>query len=235
MSETLPGPVILQAVMGSHAYGMATASSDQDRKGIYVTPMADLTSLHPPGDTVVRTDPDFEYHEVGKFLRLALSCNPTVTEQLWLEPEDYEVLTWHGVFLRRNRDRFLSRKRVLGAFGGYAMDQLKRMQSQGDGSYSSDVRNRKQKHTRHMVRLMRQGRSLLETGTLTVKVADPEELFEIGRLSDEEIALVFEHEDKLLKTAYDNSDLQEAADIEAADSVLRIIRSDDVTKAALNG
>lgn len=54
-SVKLPGPIILQAVMGSHAYGMARPNSDIDRKGVYVGATIALTGLFPPPLTVTHT------------------------------------------------------------------------------------------------------------------------------------------------------------------------------------
>lgn len=225
MSVTTPGKVILQAVMGSHAYGLARPDSDYDRKGVYVTPALDLLGLRPPKDTVTHTDPDFEYHEVGKFCRLALKCNPTVLEQLFLTGDQYEFTTAEGRALIHARSHFLSKERVRGAFGGYAMDQIKRLQRRGDGSFSSDTRHRKEKHARHCFRLMAQGIDLLNTGHLNVRVADPDRLFEIGRLPDDEMAAAFALEDAALNEAYETSKLPEYPNSNAIDNLLYEIRS----------
>lgn len=123
----LPGPIILQGILGSQAYGMNHAASDEDRKGVYVASTVALAGLNPPKDTVVRTNPDFEYHEVGKFIRLALKCNPTVLEQLFVPVDYYEHLDVWGNLLVEHRSIFLSKRRVAGAFGGYSLDQVRRM------------------------------------------------------------------------------------------------------------
>lgn len=225
---TLPGKLILQAVLGSHAYGMARPDSDYDRKGVYVSSAIDLLGLRPPKDTITRTDPDYEYHEVGKFCRLALKCNPTVLEQLFLETDAYEVLTIEGEWLRAGRWSFLSSERVRGAFGGYAMDQIERLQRRGDGSFSSDTRKRREKHARHCFRLMAQGIDLLLTGNLTVKVPDPDRLFEIGRLPDDKLAEAFVAEDAKMQMAYNDSVLPEHPDMDKVNSLLTLIRAQNL-------
>lgn len=218
-----PGKKILQGVVGSQAYGLANADSDYDRKGVYVSPPFALLSLDPPRDTVVQTDPDYEFHEVGKFCRLALKCNPTVLEQLFLE--DYEILTPEGRILIHNRSAFLSARCVRGAFGGYAMDQIKRLQRRGDGSFSSDTRKRREKHARHCFRLLHQGAELLRTGRLTLKVADPEYLFTVGRLGDNELIAEFGRANDNFQAAAAESDLPELPDRARVNEVLYFIRS----------
>lgn len=218
----IPGKIILQGIGGSHAYGMAREGSDIDTKGVYVTPMVELTSLSPPKDTVVQTNPDFELHEVGKLVRLALKCNPTVTELLWLD--EYEILTDEAQMLIDIRTHFLSRPRVAGAYGGYAMDQMKRLMTRNDGSFSSDTRKRYSKHARHCFRLMMQGKQLLLTGTLSVKVADPDRLFEIGELEPEDLVKRFESEYADFQKAEEDSFLVDHAQFLTVDSILRKIR-----------
>lgn len=219
----VPGEIILQAVMGSHAYGMNHAGSDEDRKGVYVSSTVAVAGLNPPKETVVKTNPDFEFHEIGKFIRLALKCNPTVLEQLYVT--HYETLNPYGSILVENRTIFLSKRRIAGAFGGYAMDQFERLKKRGDGTFSSDTKNRTEKHARHMFRLLDQGRELLTTGTLTVKVADSERLFDLGRLPPNEMSAAFNAEDDRFNKAYEESTLPEHGDHDKAAELLAIIRA----------
>jgi hypothetical protein len=52
-----------------------------------------------------------------------------------------------------------------------------------------------------MLRLQRQGRQLLETGSLTVKVDDPEDYWAFDTMSVEDMLAVFEREDALFREA----------------------------------
>lgn len=218
------GKVILQSVMGSQAYGMATPDSDYDRLGVFVTPRKKLTGLHIPKDTVVRAGPDYTYHEVGKFVRLVLKCNPTLVELLFVE--NPEICTDEGQILRGNRDSFLSAPRVLGAFGGYAMEQINRLQRRGDGTFSSDTAKRRMKHARHTFRLLWQGKELLETGSLTVRLPEDRArlLFDIGEMDDQDMVTAFQQEDALLKQAFETSVLPEEANFDRVANLLDIIR-----------
>jgi predicted nucleotidyltransferase len=168
--------IILQAITGSVAYGLATEHSDIDRHGIYLAPTRQLLGISPPEQTIVTTRPDSTFHEVGKFVLLATKANPTILEQLFLDR--YEVLHPAGQLLIDHRHLFLS-TRVRYSHGKYAMSQVRQLQARGD-KFSSATRNRTAKHARHCFRLLQQGRQLLETGTLSVRVDNREELFAIG-------------------------------------------------------
>lgn len=168
-----PGPVILAGIVGSHAYGLAHDQSDIDRLGVYVSPTDTILGLHGLPETVTGTHPsDHTYHEAGKYLRLALACNPTITELLWL-PE-HETVTDEGETLLALRTGLLSASRVRDAYLGYARSQLARLQKRQDGTFSSDTRNRSGKHARHMARLLTQGLELYTTGHLTLRLANPD-------------------------------------------------------------
>ncbi|MFB4318371.1 DNA polymerase beta superfamily protein [Actinomadura sp. 21ATH] len=167
--------VLLAGVVGSTAYGLATPESDVDRLAVFAAPTVLFHGLRPPTGkqaTRVRTDPDVTEHEAGKFAGLCLGVNPTVTELLWLE--EYEVRTELGERLVGIREAFLSAGRVRDAYYGYAVSQFRRLEGRGDGSFSADTRKRTAKHARHLARLIHQGLGLYRTGTLRVRLDDPQ-------------------------------------------------------------
>jgi hypothetical protein len=124
----------------------------------------------------VTTKPDRTLHEALKWCRLALDGNPTVQELVWLPGDLYEVCTGLGDELIGLREAFLSRKRVRDAYLGYATQQFRKLQARGDGTFGSDVRNRSEKHARHLLRLLQQGTALHRTGRLELRVEDPDAL-----------------------------------------------------------
>lgn len=195
-----PDNIILEGVTGSTAYGLATKDSDVDIKGIYQLPLKEVLGIKFNIEHTTRdnTDPDWAYHEVGKFMKLVAGGNPTITELLYLE--EYTQLTPVGELLIENRKMFLSTKAILNAYRGYAFGQAKKLskrQEEGLEGYDSALKNRFSKHTRHCFRLLLQCRQLLETGTLTVKVT-PEErewLFEMGKQTPETVVDAFIAED----------------------------------------
>lgn len=195
-----PTNIILEGVTGSTAYGLDTENSDVDIKGVYLLPTREVLSIHfnPNKTTIDHVNPDWVYHEVAKFMKLAASGNPTITELLFLE--EYTVLTEAGRIIVNNRDIFLSTPAIINAYRGYALSQARKLsarQKEGLDSYDSALKNRYAKHTRHCFRLLLQARQLLETGTLTLRVS-PEErewLFEMGRQEPETVVDRFMEED----------------------------------------
>lgn len=163
------GPLLFECVVGSQAYGLATKDSDVDTIGIWVAPYEDIIGLHPlsdKGSTRVHQTSDRVYHEIGKFMRLALNCNPTLLECLYIKDPDLVIHTtpeWQE--LQRMAFRFLGRKRIEDAYLGYAVAQAKRLKDRPDHP-------RYKKHVRHCFRLLFQGKELLETSHLRVHLPD---------------------------------------------------------------
>lgn len=172
--------IILSGIVGSKAYSLDTEESDTDRLGIFAVKTDQLFRLNSPQETISTTNPDITLHEAAKYCRLAIGCNPTVLELLWLPIQLIEYGTTLGVDLRKQRADFLSAKRVRDAYLGYATQQFSRLKSRNDGSFSSDTRKRTAKHARHLIRLLIQGMYLYRYGILKIRLDDPEEVRELG-------------------------------------------------------
>ncbi|WP_198681060.1 nucleotidyltransferase domain-containing protein [Lentzea terrae] len=142
--------MILEAVIGSHAYGLATASSDVDRRGVFVAPTEAFWLFEKPPTSVEGPSPEQLSWEVEHFCRLALKSNPTVLETL-VSPL-VEVITPMGEELRELLPAFLSRYAVR------AFTRATEMQLSRAG------RNLKPKQLMHVVRLRQVGLNLLRTG-----------------------------------------------------------------------
>lgn len=163
--------VLLQGTVGSHAYGLNHAESDVDLLAVGIAPTEQFLGLAPPtrksgtrlGQSIGQ---DSVTHELGKYCALALQCNPTILDLLWLESRLYSVRTPVGNELIYRRQEFLSRGYVRNAYLGYATQQFNKLQRRGDGTFSSDVRNRSAKHARHIYRLVEQGFQLYTTGSM---------------------------------------------------------------------
>jgi len=182
--------VIYRVRVGSRAYGLDEAESDEDSlRGVYLPPAELQWSLYKPMEQIELQRPgpngqiqsDEVYWEIEKFLRLGLAANPAVLEALFtpvvLSASDV------GRELRTIREAFLSRM-ILNTFTGYAMSQFRKLiraRERGEEPRS--------RHTMQLIRLMLSGITAMRTGDLDVVVRDHHtELLAIrsGRMSFDE-------------------------------------------------
>lgn len=125
----IPDHTILLTLHGSHAYGMSTPTSDVDLKGVAIPPRAwFLGFLHTFEQVETQKPYDMVIYDIRKFCRLAADCNPNILEVLFVDDEHVRVILPAGQRLRDHRHAFLS-TRVRHTFSGYAMAQLKRIES----------------------------------------------------------------------------------------------------------
>ncbi|MBW8806387.1 MAG: nucleotidyltransferase [Catenulispora sp. 13_1_20CM_3_70_7] len=170
------GTVLLSGIVGSTAYGLAGPTSDVDRIGMFAVPTLSLLGLRTPRESRVTTKPDVTFHEAAKLARLALSCNPTASELLWLPEDLYEVRTPLGDEAIALRTAFLSAGHVRNAYLGYATQQFRKLLSRDPDWSSAKIA----KHARHLMRLVEQGYELYTTGHVTIRLADPERFRAFG-------------------------------------------------------
>lgn len=120
---------IFATLHGSHAYGLATETSDIDVKGVCVAPKEVYLGYTHGFEQAEGKDPyDLVVYEVRKFFKLAAACNPNIIEVLHTSPEVWCKVTPAGQLLLDNKDAFLSLK-AKHTFSGYAVAQLKRIQT----------------------------------------------------------------------------------------------------------
>ena len=74
------------------------------------------------------TRPDLVVYELRKYISLAADANPNILEVVFADDSDILKITEAGRLLRANRHLFLSKK-ARHTFSGYAMSQLKRIES----------------------------------------------------------------------------------------------------------
>ncbi|WP_441250932.1 nucleotidyltransferase domain-containing protein [Kitasatospora sp. McL0602] len=170
--------VLLSGIVGSTAYGLAHAGSDLDRLGVFAAPTEHFHGLHRPAESQVSTAPDHTLHEAAKWCRLALSCNPTAAELVWLPADLYETRTELGDELIGIRRSFLSARATRNSYLGYATQQFRKLAARDTSE--EQTRARAAKHARHLIRLVLQGVTLHETGSLEIRLADPDRVRELG-------------------------------------------------------
>jgi predicted nucleotidyltransferase len=113
---------------GSQAYGTALPDSDTDLKGVCIPPRAYYLGFVRRFEQAESHAPDIVIYELRKFMALAADCNPSIIEVMWTDRSEVVTCTPAGEILLAARHLFLSRK-ARHTFAGYAMAQLKRIQT----------------------------------------------------------------------------------------------------------
>ena len=116
--------VVIDTIVGSRAWGVADAGSDEDHRGVFVLPMPWTTGLVEPPLDLVSLDGSQSYWELGKAIRQALRADPNTLEMLFASPVVADPL---GAELVAMRGAFVSQE-IYGSFGRYALSQLDRLE-----------------------------------------------------------------------------------------------------------
>jgi len=104
-----------------------SAARENLHQAIEVMALADQDDLNLSVGTVSRPGNDEELQELRKFFKLAAGCNPNIIEYFYVtKGVVFEDPIWQRI--RENRHLFLS-KRARFTFSGYAVAQLKRIQT----------------------------------------------------------------------------------------------------------
>lgn len=118
--------IVVDAVVGSRAWGLDHAASDEDRRGVFVLPFDWQTGLADPPLDLASLDGSRAYWEVGKAVRQGLRADPNTLEMLFAAGPD-AVRDPMGATLLAVRDAFVSQE-IYGSFGRYALSQLERLE-----------------------------------------------------------------------------------------------------------
>lgn len=112
---------------GSHAYGTNVETSDVDIRGCAMNNASEIVGLS-NFEQFLNTETDTTVYAFNKLIPLLINCNPNTIEMLGCKPEHYIYMTDVGQEMINNRKMFLS-KRALHSFGGYANQQLNRLEN----------------------------------------------------------------------------------------------------------
>ncbi|SFW61375.1 nucleotidyltransferase domain-containing protein [Amycolatopsis australiensis] len=224
------GGTILRCQVGSGLHGTAVdGQDDRDEMGLCVEPAEYVTGLRPFEQYIFRTQPegvrsgpgdlDLIVYSLRKWMRLALTGNPTILLPLFVPDAEIVRITGLGHDLRANADRIVSRAAGL-RFAGYLRTQRRRMlegtlkvnRPELIEKYGFDT-----KYAMHMVRLGVQGVELLETGRMTLPIAEPwlswlRDLRRGKHSQEEAIAAAAELEDRLDRLVRGESPVPEQPD-----------------------
>ncbi|PHS10464.1 MAG: nucleotidyltransferase [Kordia sp.] len=116
------GSIIFECISGSRAYGLDTATSDTDIRGVFIAPKEQFYGLHYTDQVNDETN-DVVYYELKKFIGLLLKNNPNIMELLNM-PEEC-ILYKHPLFDLIKKELFLS-KLCRNTFANYAFTQIKK-------------------------------------------------------------------------------------------------------------
>ncbi len=115
---------VLEATVGSRAWGLSDEGSDHDVRGVFVLPFGWREGLAEPPGVVVSVDGSETYWEVERAVRQALRADPNTLEMLFVPQR--RILDPLGQRLIDAREIFVSRA-IYGSFGRYALAQAKRL------------------------------------------------------------------------------------------------------------
>jgi hypothetical protein len=179
-----PYSIILESVVGSTLHGTSIADGleDLDLMAIVVEKTDQMIGFGVKDTWTFRTKPDGVRSEAGdvdwvgyglrKYLKLALTGNPSILLPLFAPDIDLKVATPTGHDLRRLSSWIISKK-VYQPFKGYLRQQYSKM----TGAYGAKKQTRPElikahgydtKFASHAVRLGFQGYELLMTGRITL-------------------------------------------------------------------
>jgi uncharacterized protein len=159
--------VIYRCVVGSHAYGLASETSDVDHRGIYLPPAALHWSLFGVPEQLEDKATDEVYWEIRKFVTLALKANPNILECLYTPLVEHTSPVAEALLAMRGS--FLS-KHVYQTYNGYVLSQFKRLEQ--DLRTIGEI---KWKHAMHLIRLLLSGVTTLREGHVPVNVGEHRE------------------------------------------------------------
>lgn len=98
--------ILLEAVSGSRAFGLATENSDTDIRGVYYLPKEDFFGLNYVPQVSNETN-DITYYEIGRLVELLQKNNPNILEVL-ASPADC-ILQKHPLMDLLKPEDFLSK------------------------------------------------------------------------------------------------------------------------------
>ena len=121
------GRLLYEYIRGSHLYNLQTEDSDVDSSGVFITKKENLLGLGLDFQNLVADERnDTTWYEIGKFMRMLITSNPSVIESLFV-PEDKVLTKPHPSLepLFANRDAFIS-KQCFKPFVSYAIEQIRK-------------------------------------------------------------------------------------------------------------
>ena len=114
--------LLLEAVSGSRAYGLATPESDTDIKGVFYLPKSMFYGMEYIPQISNETN-DIVYYELGRFIELLLQSNPNTLELLASPPD---CVRYRSPLMDAFKTEWFVSKACRQSFAGYAYGQIKK-------------------------------------------------------------------------------------------------------------
>lgn len=114
--------ILFEVIAGSRSFGLDTATSDTDIKGVFYLPKEKFFGLEYIPQISNETN-DVVYYELGRFIELLTKNNPNIIELL-ASPESCIIYS-HPIMSKIKLEFFLS-KLCKETFAGYAATQIKK-------------------------------------------------------------------------------------------------------------
>lgn len=148
---------ILKVLVGSRAHGLADDDSDYDFRGVFVSPTKSFFTLKPFGlppktTSWIEGGEDDTSYEIGHFLNLACTSNPSVLEVFHAPVIEFDDIGW-GAILKSYFKYVWTPKLVAESCIGYGLNQRKKFLDGKD--------NRPAKYAVSYLRVLLQGFHLL--------------------------------------------------------------------------
>lgn len=158
-SHKLPGELIFAKVWGSRSHDTHLPTSDWDFSGIYIAPTESILGIDRCPETVDGKNPDYSFHEIGKFASLLLKGNPGIVESLFTMKMTAETEDWEE--LKSQKHKFLC-KNVVSSYIGYAQGQMSSLEK---GTYLRTTGGAyNEKWAYHMIRLLSEAERISNGG-----------------------------------------------------------------------
>lgn len=123
--DFLRSNLILLTIEGSHAYGLATETSDIDIRGIFKDTKRMLLGENKI-EQFSNESNDIVIYSLTKAMHLIAEQNPNMVTLLWVDESDIIYATQDYWNIRSHREKFLS-KLSMQKFSGYAFSQLQKI------------------------------------------------------------------------------------------------------------
>lgn len=117
--------IILECISGSRAYGLETADSDTDIKGVFMLPKEEFYGLNYIPQISNETN-DIVYYEFGRFMELLSVNNPNILELL--NTPKTSIIYKHPL-LDNIKPELIISKLCKNTFGKFALSQIKKAKS----------------------------------------------------------------------------------------------------------